>query len=179
MQIDLNKEDVEVMNPTVLARMVQQQPAMVQASDVIREAAAAAAERANRSLEGDDDENVRIEVSSHHCRRQSQLHRLSRRPGFVYQQTQKKHLIKSYTSTLVISKEQPLKIETLLFFGPHFQKGRKIIICVAFFSKFCQNSTLYNSTPLTQSPCSAFILHTEMGIISKVKMGLRSKGNKI
>ena len=51
------------MNPTVLARMVQQQPAMVQASDVIREAAAAA-ERANRSLEGDDDENVRIEVSS-------------------------------------------------------------------------------------------------------------------
>ena len=66
-----------------------------------------------------------------------------------------------------------------LFSGPNFQWGKKIIICVAFFFKFCQNSTLYYSAPLTQSPCSSFILHDEMGMISKVKMGLRSKRNKI
>ena len=66
------------------------------------------------------------------------------------------------------------------YFPTHiFNGGGKSSSVLRFFSKFCQNSTLYNSTPLTQSPCSAFILHTEMGIISKVKMGLRSKGNKI
>ena len=67
----------------------------------------------------------------------------------------------------------------LLFSDPHFQWGGKSSSVLRFFSKFCQNSPLYNSTPLTQSPCSAFIFHTEMGIISKVKMGLRSERIKI
>ena len=64
----------------------------------------------------------------------------------------------------------------ICYFPTHiFNGGGKSSSVLRFFSKFCQNSTLYNSTPLTQSPCSAFILHTEMGKISKVKMGLRSK----
>ena len=56
MQIDLNKEDLELMNPTVLARMVQLQPAMVEASDLLKEAAA------EGTSPESDDENVKIEV---------------------------------------------------------------------------------------------------------------------
>ena len=36
--------------------------------------------------------------------------------------------------------------ENLVIFRPTFSMGRKIIICVAFFSKFCQISTLHHLT---------------------------------
>ena len=60
----------------------------------------------------------------------------------------------------------------LLFSDPRFQWGGKSSSVLRFFPNSAKNSTLYNSTPLTQSPCSAFILHTEMGKKSKVKMGI-------
>ena len=63
-------------------------------------------------------------------------------------------------------------------FSTHiFNGGGKSSSVLRFFPNSAK--TPLCTTPLTQSPCSAFILHTEMGIISKVKMGLRSKGNKI
>ena len=66
--------------------------------------------------------------------------------------------------------------EDLLFSDPHFQWRRKIIICVAFFSPNSAKTPLCTTSLHLVSHLS---LHTEMGIISKVKMGLRSKGKKI
>ncbi|XP_075252713.1 nucleolar protein 10-like isoform X1 [Convolutriloba macropyga] len=59
MQIDLDKEDVEVMNPTILARMVHLQPAIAEANHLIQQEEL---QRGARSKEWRElDENVTLE----------------------------------------------------------------------------------------------------------------------
>ena len=65
----------------------------------------------------------------------------------------------------------------IIIFRPTFSMGRKIIICVAFFFQILPK--LHFVQLHSTHSVSLFSIHTEMGIISKVKKGLRSKGNKI
>ncbi|XP_063715789.1 nucleolar protein 10-like isoform X2 [Symsagittifera roscoffensis] len=64
MQMDLDKEDVDTMNPSTLARMVALQPAIQQATQLMRrEEQQIHRRQKNEAGEDKDDENVHIEAS--------------------------------------------------------------------------------------------------------------------
>ena len=68
MQMDLDKEDVDTMNPSTLARMVALQPAIQQATQLMRrEEQQIHRRQKNEAGEDKDDENVHIEVKESIC----------------------------------------------------------------------------------------------------------------